>query len=816
MQEFINEFIEAMRAAGCAPMHPGEIKADDKRNRFTVDGDRGKSRTGVYQLKIEDGFAVGWFRNYRQGDTITWHSKATRKFSEAEKASWAEKVRASKAAAAAREEAAAEAAAVKAQALWERAKPATGTPYTERKGIKPMGARQSGELLYVPIRRKQKLVSLQFISPDGSKRFITNGAISGGYCALAEESDNFDIIIICEGYATGLTLREATGFPVVVAFNAGNLGAVAKEIKAARRGSVLIIAADNDAWVFRPGIKPEGVVAADVPGDDPRWATWREANRLFNVGAEKAKEAAAKAGGAFVAVPAISPSDPGKRTDWNDLGVDETRAQIGALVERIKRPAEAEVDDGPSFEDGPDYEPSFNTDPGEPPERFDDLPPLESYGEESREIVQLYSEGDKSRARAVDWREKLYVTDKGKIDPGNLGNAVLFIENDQQLSSIFCYDEFSSCKTVYQCPPWEQPDKFKPRAMSDSDITHLTIHLEQRGIKQNIGTVGRLLDAVIKSRPLNPAVEYFTRLKWDGKKRLDTWLIDYCGASADDERYVRAVGRKWLCGAVKRVLEPGCKFDYMLIFEGPQGLKKSTMLEELATICGQRYFDDTIKATDLGLEKTVPKLQGRLIIEIGELSGIDKADVNEFKNQITIKIDRLTLKYHNEASEFPRKFVLAGTFNPRGAGYLDDPTGGRRFWPVLCSAMVDGKLDIEGLKKVKEQLWAEAKAAIDAGEELYLQPEIEALALGAQKDRSSEHPWESDIEGMCLGMKSISMKDIWSGLKIDDRTKRSKKAYSDISDIMVKLGYENKQVRNGSERERLWVKKPKVEEIKID
>jgi len=303
VQEFINEFIEAMRAAGCAPMHPGEIKADDKRNRFTVDGDRGKSRTGVYQLKIEDGFAVGWFRSYRAGDTHSWHSKATRKFSEAEKAAWAEKVRASKAAAAAREEAEAEAAAVKAQALWERAKPATGTPYTDRKGIKPMGARQSGDLLYVPIRKGKRLVSLQFISPDGSKRFITNGAISGGYCALAEDGDNFDIIIICEGYATGLTLREATGFPVVVAFNAGNLGAAAKEIKAARRGSVLIIAADNDAWVFRPGAKPEGVNASEIKGDDPKWHEWGQANRLYNVGVEKAREAAAKAGGCFVAVP---------------------------------------------------------------------------------------------------------------------------------------------------------------------------------------------------------------------------------------------------------------------------------------------------------------------------------------------------------------------------------------------------------------------------------------------------------------------------------------------------------------------------------
>lgn len=810
MQEFIDQFIDAMRAAGCGPVKPSEIVANDKRTRYTVDGDRGTTRTGVYQLKVQDGFGVGWWRNYRVGETISWHSKAPKKFTDAERAEYRAKVEAQKKAQEAERVALAAATAEKAGKLWDRAKAATGTPYTARKGIQPIFARQSGDLLLVPIRKKQKLVSLQYVSPDGSKRFLSNGETAGGYCALAEAGDDFGVILICEGYATGVTIRESTGFPVIVAFNASNLAPVAKEIKGQKPGSILVIAADSDQWVFRPGSKPEGIEARDVPGDDPRWAVWRESNRLYNVGLEKAKEAAAKIGGAFIAVPEVPADDSRKFTDFNDVGVESTRATLAAVIDRARKPAPAEVIED---DDERDFMPGNGPDLENQPDWVKDPPPLEAYGEESRELVRLYSSGD--RTVSDDWKEKVRYNDKGKIDSGNLGNVSLFLDNDKVLSNLFCYDEFKGQKIIYRCPPWENADKFKPHRVHDNDITYLTIELERRGLKQQIGTIAKVLDATIKNKPRNPAVEYFSRLKWDGVRRLDSWLQSYCGANFDDAEYVSAVGRKWLCAAVKRVLSPGCKFDYMPVFEGPQGLRKSALLEELATIHGERYFDDTIKVHQLGTKDVVPKLQGVLIVELAEMSGFSAADVEEVKQEITITVDRITQKYQNEATEFPRKFVFAGTINPRN-GYLKDPTGNRRFWPIRCSAVTDeGTIDVTGLSAIKEQLWAEAKAALDAGEKLYLSRELEAKAFKAQESRASVHPWEGEIEQLCLGMNSVTNDHLWQGLKIDDRTKRSKKAYAEISDIMTKLGYEYKQVRDGGERERRWVKKQKIEEIKF-
>ena len=814
MNDFIGEFIDFMRSNGCAPLDLSEIIADDKRRRFKVDGDRGTQRTGVFQLKVDGEFAVGWVRNYRIGETVSWHSKTPgKKYSPEELKALKTKIEAEKKAAEELKAREAALAAEKAKKLWERAAPATGNEYTARKLITPEGALQSGDLLLVPVRRKHQLVSLQYIAPSGSKTFLKGGETAGGYCALADSGDDFRFILICEGYATGCSLRHATGFPVVVVFNAGNLAAVAKEIKAQRRDSKLIICADNDQWTFRPQSKPAGIEASEIPGNDPRWAEWREGNRCMNTGLDKAREAATKVGGCWIAIPAIPGDDAGKRTDFNDIacseGIGAVKDQLSAVIKKLSK---VEEEQAPS-EIEPVFEPSFSgPDLDSPPEWLNDLPPLEEYEQESREVVQLYT-GGKREDKNEDWKAKLYLTDKGKIDSGNMRNAELFLENDRVLSDLFCYDEFSNDKVIYQSPPWEDAKRFRPRRIQDYDITHLAIELEKRGIKQPFSTISRILEASIRRKPRNPATEYFNRIRWDGVKRLDSWLATYAGAVFDDPEYVSAVGRKWLCAAVKRVFEPGCKFDYMPVFEGPQGLMKSTMLEELATVHGNRYFDNTVKVSDFGSKDLVPKMQGVLIIELAELSGLSKADVDIVKQEITVRVDRITQKYQNEATEFPRKFVFAGTINPKN-GYLSDPTGNRRFWPVQLSGVTpDDKIDLKGLAAVKEQLWAEAKAAVDAGEPLFLPRELEEKAFVAQEKRSSIHPWEPDIQQIVLGMNSLTNNQLWEGLKIDDRTKRSKKAMSEISDIMVRLGYEYKQVRESGERERKWVKKTKVQEI---
>lgn len=347
--------------------------------------------------------------------------------------------------------------------------------------------------------------------------------------------------------------------------------------------------------------------------------------------------------------------------------------------------------------------------------------------------------------------------------------------------------------------------------MSDSDTTNLTMELEKHGIIQPFSTVKKIVEAVIRNDSRNPAQEYFSGLKWDGVPRLDRWLSYYCGAQKDHPEYLAAVGRKWLVAAVNRVFEPGCKFENMLILEGEQGVKKSMALRELATIHGKAYFDDSIELSDLGSDKTVPKLQGVLIVEIAELTGIHKKDVKGLKQQLSIQSDRYVLKYANETSIFPRKFIFAASVNPEGDGYLQDATGNRRFWPVKCGP----NIDIEALKRDKEQLWAEAVVLYRAGERLYLEDRIEKLAKEAQGDRSHVHAWYADLEKFKDAKSPVFDSEIWAALGINDRTKRTRAGSLDIAKIMTSLNFERGKRRNNGKTEACWELKNQDIEIEL-
>ena len=132
-----------------------------------------------------------------------------------------------------------------------------------------------------------------------------------------------------------------------------------------------------------------------------------------------------------------------------------------------------------------------------------------------------------------------------------------------------------------------------------------------------------------KEQSINPPREYLSRLTWDGKPRLDTWLTYYLGADEQPPEYLALVGSKWLIGAVSRVFEPGCKFDSVLILEGSQGLGKSMALRSLATFGGQDFFLDSVG--DIRSKDTLMTMQGKLIVEIAELASFKKSINEEIK-----------------------------------------------------------------------------------------------------------------------------------------------------------------------------------------
>lgn len=312
MTDAITDFIDHMRNCGVGPENPEEIIADDTRRRYRVEGDKIKTKNGSYSLRVEpDGFAFGWCMSFKEGQTHAWHSKTTRKMSKEDREAFKARAVLAKRERAAAVAASHDAAKIRAARLWDKCAKAGSSDYLTRKRITGHGVRFMKDVIVVPMRVGPDLVSLQFIGTDGSKRFMKDGQIDGAYFSIAKTSDDLGRIVICEGYATGCSIRQATGYPVIIAFNAGNLGHVAKAMRGKYPDADIIIAADNDQWTTKPDGTP------------------------WNPGIEKAQTAASAIGGAFVIAPQVPPDDEARRTDWNDIHCTDGLEHVsGPIMER--------------------------------------------------------------------------------------------------------------------------------------------------------------------------------------------------------------------------------------------------------------------------------------------------------------------------------------------------------------------------------------------------------------------------------------------------------------------------------------------------
>lgn len=800
MTDFIAKFIDELHKSGYAP--DDKIIADDKRRRIKVNKER-KADLG-YQLKIESDFAVGWFRHFRDGETIKFYARSGETLTAQEREAQQARIKAEREARDAQRAKEVELVADKAQRLWAQyGVVSPENSYIKRKNIDPIGAKGVRDLIVVPVYADGRLYSLQYINEAGEKRFLAGGRLEGGYASILFKNDSYDRIIITEGWATGVSIRMATGLPVIVAFNAGNLKRVSKYIRGKFPDSEIIIAADNDQFTaareHRDNLPKEYKTTA---GDAEEWREWREKGWLYNTGVDKGREAALAVSGK-IATPDFDKLES-KPTDFNDLhvldGLEAVKENILTGATTVERKTENPAQDGGDGMDNPHVQdlspPNFEHVPVDVYE--EDL--QREYSEEALEQIELYKKPD-AQEYDPEWQEKMVKDKHGNLKPQSLVNLDLMLKNDPKFRDLFCYDSFACEKTVINCPPWEDDKDFKVRALTDNDNTRLAIELEKKGLKPNLTTLSKIMESIVMQRKRHPAREYFSSLKWDGTERLDNWLQYYCGAEHDDDEYVRAVGRKWLVAAVARVFQAGCKFDHMLILEGEQNAGKSHILRELATFRGKEYFVEDMKISELGSDKAVPKYQGKLIVEIAELSGIRKKDSDELKQAITTQADRIVEKYKNNATDFPRQFVFAGTVNPRD-GYLQDPTGNRRFWPVLCGK----KIDVKAMANDKEQLWAEAVVRYKEGEKLYLEGDLYEKAQAAQEERRNIDPWVYTISEAVRNYEIIRISDmgmLWSALDLPMR-QRDSNAQERMGKILSQMGYKYKRKQIHGVREMVW------------
>lgn len=256
------------------------------------------------------------------------------------------------------------------------------------------------------------------------------------------------------------------------------------------------------------------------------------------------------------------------------------------------------------------------------------------------------------------------------------------------------------------------------------DLVNAKIYFERAyGIWSPTKFKDALLGVISAERLYNPIKDYLNSLTWDGVPRLDTMLIDYIGA--EDIAYVKAATRKTLCAAVARIFRPGIKFDSVLVLNGPQGIGKSTLF----AILGKQWYSDSLFITDMKDKSAAEKLQGYWIVELGELAGIKKVDVETVKSFITRVDDKYRQAYGVTVESYPRTCIIVGSSNS-DTGFLRDITGNRRFCPATVTGCV--KDHPWELKEV-DQIWAEAVTRWNDGEELFLKSEIAEQAVVAQR-----------------------------------------------------------------------------------
>jgi hypothetical protein len=322
------------------------------------------------------------------------------------------------------------------------------------------------------------------------------------------------------------------------------------------------------------------------------------------------------------------------------------------------------------------------------------------------------------------------------------------------------------------------------------------------------------LEAIALQEKYHPVKEYFESLEWDGVKRLDKLFIDYAGA--EDNEYVRAVSAKPLIAAVRRIYEPGTKFDTMPVIESKQGTGKSTMLQILAV--RDEWFADGLSLTD-STKEVIEQVEGCLIVEIQELAGMSHADVNRVKPLISRRFDKARKAYGRFTTNLPRQFVLFATTNPGDKpAYLKDKTGNRRFWPVKIRD--EPEIDFASFKRDRDQLWAEAVHRHKAGESLILPKRLWDFAKTEQQKRVAEHPWVAILEDAfeendepMLG--KVRVEDVWRLLGKNDAPKLIYEM-TDLGEAMKKLGWEHTRLRFGKKRAYCYVRgAPPYREITV-
>ena len=756
--DFFNKFEDEIRKAGYKPVKPLRISGSGSWDRLYYMNE--KRASGRYQLHVEGDKAFGiygsdkdhnGFQVWRSWDGLTLDNKTIKANKE-----WQDRRRAE---------------AEKAEAYRQNkiAKMLTSIyktlpkaddkfKYLVKKEVTAHSIikyRKRTNCLVLPVLQMDgKVTSVQYITAKGDKYFFAGGRVRGGFLPIRDKGEDWDEIYITEGYATGMSIKKAMNKTVICAFNANNLVPVAKMFKEKYPQARIVICADNDQF----------------PSDKyPKNKKW------VNTGIDRATQAAGETGAEMYYPEFDEDMIELRPTDWNDYarfyGTEKIKEQLSKKPERA----------------------------------------IEKKVETNK--AEMHSE-----RIIVDPEKELWITVKaekmkwqGNLQYGNpdnnfsLLNAQLQLLYDPLWKGTFVYDEFAGRCIVIKPLPWDNHENFHYREVTDSDLTRLRSAL-MADLKIKVGSKGEMndiIDIVSKDRSIHPVRNYFDSLQWDGEERLDNWIIDYCNPLSGNREYIRRVSACFILAAVKRIYFPGTFHKQMLVLEGKQDIGKSTLLRTLATFNGISYFSDRITFKDIDNPYLCSHLAGNIIVEFPELTGFSLQDRNKIKGWISQSEDEMQPKHKMRVEKYARQFVLAGSTND--STWMNDPTGGVRFWPVHC-----GKIDIKGIEKVVLQLWAEAVFRIKNGEAHWILDEdpLYNVMKAEQAVRYDGHVWLEIISEYTRGKDEINIDDVLTDAVKIPTERWNQRTKAEVGDCLRELGYESKVVwcSKTKGRRRKWLK----------
>lgn len=353
-----------------------------------------------------------------------------------------------------------------------------------------------------------------------------------------------------------------------------------------------------------------------------------------------------------------------------------------------------------------------------------------------RKKQKLKEVDEESSDDELEWLDEMDVDRKGNY-LSTINNVALILENDPNFVDNIFFNEFEGRIIFKRRLPWRELGA--DIGLTDADIANFENYIEKIYKFQVGAKMMKGMYVISEKKRFHPIREYLLGLEWDGMERIDLLFHKYLGV--EDNDYTRAVTRKSLVACVARVMEPGVKYDTVVTFFGAEGQGKSHLLDKL----GGEWFSDTFSLHMLQGKEAYEQIQGVWIIEIGELAGMAKAEIEKVKGFISARKDRYRSPYERTTQMRLRQCVFFGSTNTED--FLKSQTGNRRFWPLTTMEVKPVKSPFKFSKKQCNQVWAEAVYKYFEGEKLYLDDEqIIFVAKQIQELHTEVNPLVDQIE----------------------------------------------------------------------